>query len=153
MKVNPSKPPAVIVDMDGTLADVSGIRHYVKRPINEKDFDSFHKAAIFAPLNSAPASIVRRAHQEGTAVFVVTARRSMWERLTRQWLDKNEIKYDALCMRGNKDTRVDVEVKRDILTKIRETHEVILAIDDNPSVLALWASEGIMTYVVPGWED
>lgn len=147
-----SKPQAVIVDMDGTLADVSGIRHYVKRPVHQKDFESFHKASIFAPVNSAPAALVRRAHEDGTAVFVVTARRAKWEKPTRMWLEKHEVHYDALCMRGNRDDRKDFDVKRDILKKIRETHEVILAIDDNPSVIKLWTEEGIMTYVVPGWE-
>lgn len=146
------KPQAIIVDMDGTLADVSGIRHYVKRPVHEKDFDSFHKAAVFAPVNTAPAAIVRQAYEEGTAIFVVTARKSQWEKLTRMWLKKHSIRYDALCMRGNSDRRKDFDVKRDILNKIRETHEVILAIDDNPSVVKLWTEEGITTYVVPGWE-
>lgn len=148
------KQRAVIVDMDGTLADVSGIRHYVKRPRNEKDFESFHGASIFAPVNTAPLSLLLhiRATDPTVAIFVVTARRSKWERHTRAWLAKHDVPYDALCMRGNRDTRPDTDVKRDILRRIRTTHSPFLAIDDNPAVIALWAEEGITTYVVPGWE-
>lgn len=147
------KPQAIIVDMDGTLADVSGIRHYVKRPRNQKDFDSFHGASVFAPANAAPLALVQRAHEDGTFVFVVTARRSKWERHTRDWLAKHAVPYDALCMRGNTDTRPDTDVKRDILQRIRATHDPVLAIDDNPAVIALWSAEGITTYQVPGWEQ
>lgn len=146
------KPEAIIVDMDGTLANVSGIRHYVKKPINEKDFDAFHKASIFMPPNPEVVQMVEEAHEAGRDIFVVTARKAMWERSTRQWLSKYEIHYDALCMRPTRDQRPDFKVKKDILDRIRETHDVVLAIDDNPSVIELWTSENIPTYTVPGWE-
>jgi len=150
---NADKPDALIVDMDGTLANVSSIRHYVTRPRNEKDFDSFHRASLFVPPNHEVAMIVDQCHATGMTVFVVTARRSMWERPTRDWLHKHGIPYDALCMRGNQDHRRDVEVKKDILTRIRKTHTPVIAIDDNPSVLALWEAEHIKTIRIPGWEE
>ena len=44
---------AVILDMDGTLADVTAIRHHVilGHPGNRgyKDFDKFHKASVLVP--------------------------------------------------------------------------------------------------------
>lgn len=148
-----AKPSAIIVDVDGTLADVSGIRHYVLRPRNEKDFDAFHKAALFAPINEMVATFIRQANDAGVAVFIVTARKSMWERLTRTWLAKHGVVYDALCMRGNKDQRKDVEVKRDILAVIRQTHTPVMAVDDNPSIIELWESEDIPTVTIEGWEE
>ena len=54
-------------------------------------------------------------------------------------------------MRGDDDHRRDYEVKLDILALIRKTHNVILAIDDNPAVIQLWVDQGIETLVVPGW--
>lgn len=147
-----AKPSVIIVDMDGTLADVSGIRHYVKRSRNEKDFDSFHKAALFAPINEMVATFIRQANKAGVAVFIVTARMSKWEKPTRQWLAKHGVVYDALCMRKNKDQRKDVEVKREILAIIRQTHTPVMAIDDNPSIIELWKSEDIPTVTIEGWE-
>lgn len=148
-----AKPNAIIVDVDGTLADVSGILHYVKRPRNEKDFDSFHKAAVFAPINEMVAAIIKQANNSGVAVFIVTARMSKWEKPTRQWLAKHGVVYDALCMRKNKDRRKDVEVKREILTIIRQTHTPVMAIDDNPSIIELWESEDIPTVTIEGWQE
>ena len=43
------------------------------------------------------------------------------------------------------------DVKRDILSTIRCHYDVVMAVDDNPSVIALWEAEGIETIVVPGW--
>ncbi len=51
------------------------------------------------------------------------------------------------------DGRPDVEVKADILARIRRTWTVVAAVDDNPSVVGLWRSHGIPTHVVPGWDD
>lgn len=38
------KPSAVLVDVDGTLVDVTGIRHLVEG--ENRDFNAFHKASI-----------------------------------------------------------------------------------------------------------
>ena len=145
------KPPAVIIDVDGTLANVSGIRHHVMaRP---KRFDRFHAESVDCPPNQQAVDIARAAHAAGQAVLVVTARRAMWRHHTAWFLALHGIPSDALIMRGNDDHRPDVEVKRDILWQIRTRWTPVLAVDDNPKVLALWESEGIPTVVIPGWED
>lgn len=147
------KPDAIIVDMDGTLVDVRGIRHYVRPGRQFRDFDRFHKASLFSPPNH---DVLRRVFEEreaGRAVFVVTARRDRYERLTRDWLAKHDVEFDELLMRRDNDQRYDVDVKRDILRSIRQTHRVVLAIDDNPSIIALWESQHVPVLVVPGWDD
>ena len=150
-----SKPPAIIVDVDGTLADVSGIRHHVRKtPARPwKDFDAFHAASVDAPANFAAVAITRAARDAGIAVLVVTARRAVWRNHTAWFLALNDIPSDALFMRATKDGRPDVDVKRDILARIRTQWTPVLAVDDNPAIVALWRSEGIPTVVIPGWED
>ena len=144
---------AVLVDMDGTLADVSSMRHYVKG--DRKDFDRFHKSAcLFAPVNEEVREYLRDASEMGTAVLIVTARKRMWGDLTKQWLDKHRIPYDRIYMRANNDQRKDYLVKKDILARIHsQGYNVVMAIDDNPNVIKLWESEGIDTWIIPGWED
>lgn len=146
---------ALIVDVDGTLVDVSGARHYVVGRTREqgKDFHHFHLAALFCPPVERTVRMVQVAHEAGWTILVVTARKRMWERVTRDWLAKHEVKYDRLYMRENADQRKDVEVKRDILARIREEFDVGFAIDDNPNVIALWESEGIPVERVPGWDE
>jgi phosphoglycolate phosphatase-like HAD superfamily hydrolase len=145
--MNP-KPPTVIVDVDGTLVDVTSVRHYVLS--NPKDFDHFHAGAELCPPIESTFELLAGL-RENVSIQVVTARKQRWEHTTRRWLRKWGVEYDRLYMRGDDDGRPDVEVKRDILARIRRDHRVTLAIDDNPRVIALWQAEGIPTVVVPGW--
>lgn len=145
---------AIIMDMDGTLADVSGMRHYVVG--EHKDFDRFHKSAcLFAPPNEPIADAARVLYNcvAKPAILIVTARKRMWGDYTKMWLDKYSIPYTRIYMRANDDQRKDYEVKKDILARIRsQGFEVVHAFDDNPNVIKLWQQEGIPTTVVPGWE-
>ncbi len=142
--------PAIIFDVDGTLCDVSSVRHHVLTP--PRNFDAFHSDALACPPHPAAASAAREAAQAGIAVLVVTARGERWRRPTGFWLALNDIPSDELYMRADKDGRRDVEVKRDILTRIRSRYKVMRAWDDNPSVIDLWREEGIPVKVVPGWQ-
>lgn len=141
---------AVIFDVDGTLCDVRPIRHYVAGP--ERNFDRFHNASLFCSPNQRVMEIHNEAVVLGLAIVVVTARDEKYERVTRDWLFKHEVFYDALFMRPWGDGRRDFVVKREILQAIRESGlNPVLAVDDNPSVLELWRSEKIPTIEIPGW--
>ncbi|MGN8024711.1 phosphatase domain-containing protein [Microbacterium sp. 22242] len=145
------RPQAVIVDVDGTLVDVSTVRHHVLN--HPKDFDAFHAGAEFCPPILSTLSLVA-AWSKVADIFIVTARMRTWEESTRRWLDIHlESGYQALHMRADGDYRPDFEVKAEILASIRKTHDVALAIDDNPSVVDLWESEGIPTVIVQGWAE
>lgn len=144
---------AVVVDVDGTLCDVSGIRHYVVDP-DRRNFDKFHRASALCPPIPETIEWVEDHRRRGRAIIVVTARQRTYESITRTWLRKWEVPFDALLMRATRDQRPDKDVKRDILASIRaEGFDVVAAIDDNPGVIALWESESIPVTVVPGWDD
>jgi len=147
-----SRRSAWIFDMDGTLHDVRAARHHVTGP-GPKRFDLFHQDATGLPPNGWVVDLARNASADGHAVLVVTARREMWRRPTAMWLALHDVPSDELYMRHDHDHRRDVEVKRDILARIRQRFVVVGAVDDNPSVIELWESEGIPTTVVPGWDD
>lgn len=145
--------------MDGTLVDVSSIRHYVTTALkpdgtyNERNFDEFHKASILCPAIWKTIDIVENYWMKGIDVLVVTARGAQYERTTRDWLYKYSVCYKKLFMRPIGDFRADADVKRDILAEIRETWDVIHALDDNPNVVKLWKDEGIPVTVIPGWTE
>jgi beta-phosphoglucomutase-like phosphatase (HAD superfamily) len=147
--------PAVIVDVDGTLADVSGIRHYVLDDPHKKLFAKFHAASALVPPIAEVAAVVRALHAAGLTIVVLTSRREQWRHITRRWLAKWEIPFHALGMRADHDNRRDDDVKRDLLIRMRHLYDVdpVLAIDDNPTVIALWRSLGIPTVRVPGWDE
>lgn len=143
---------AVIFDMDGTLADVSSIRHHVvNKPRGMKNFHAFHAESVNVPANPVVAAAARQAHSEGLAVLIVTARSVQWRHHTAFWLAINDIPSDGMWMRPDRDHRPDVQVKTDILKRIRASFDVVHAWDDNPAIIELWKSHGIPTTVVEGW--
>lgn len=139
---------AIIVDMDGTLCDVSSIRHYVTG--DKRDFRSFHEASRFCPPRGDVDAIVRNAPALGLAVVIVTARDERFERATRDFLVRHGFEYAALFMRPWGDTRRDTLVKADILDRVRAAgFTPVFAVDDRQDIAAVWESAGIPTHVVP----
>ena len=147
---------AVIFDMDGTLADVSSIRHHIVPPNPKpkgwfKDFDAFHSESVSVPANRSVVDHAVRSHLLGNANLVVTARRAMYRHQTAWFLALHGVPSDRLYMRGDKDGRPDYEVKKDILARIQREFNVIHAVDDNPAVIQLWQENGIPTTIVEGF--
>lgn len=141
---------AVIFDMDGTLADVSSIRHHVAGP--KKDFDTFHRESVNVPPNADVVKMAHEAKSAGHDVIVVTARKAKYRNHTATWLGLHEVPSDAMYMRSDKDNRPDAEVKQDILNRVSRSWDVVHAVDDNPNVLKVWEKNGIRTTRVPGWQ-
>ena len=150
-----AKRRGVIFDVDGTLCDVTSIRHLVLVTHPDfpgyRNFDHFHRAAVWCPPVPEVIEAARAAHEAGDAVLLVTARRERFRPHTEGWMEMHGVEYEELHMRGNDDGREDSLVKRDILEDLRKRYEIVGAWDDNPSVVALWESEGIPVTVVPGW--
>ncbi|HET9648219.1 MAG TPA: hypothetical protein VFP34_08290 [Microlunatus sp.] len=63
------------------------------------------------------------------------------------------VPFDALIMRADIDDRSEVEFKQAALAAIQQQYEVVLAVDDNPTVIRLWSDHGIPTRLVAGWRD
>lgn len=147
--------PAVIVDMDGTLVNVSSIRHYVlPGPGVEKDFHSFHAESIHCPPHDVAIEFCEQAHAEGLAVVVFTARMYQWLDLCRTWLDREmTVPYHGPFMRPDGDRRVDRAVKTDLYRYFSRMYDFRRAIDDNPSIVKLWQDVGLPVTVVPSWDQ
>lgn len=146
------RPPAAIFDMDGTLVDVAGIRHYVLANPKRKDFNAFHAASVFCPPHAPVLELARVLHEAGIAILVLTSRSWKWHSQSKGWLLANGVEHEMLAMRAEGDHRKDVDVKRDLLAVVRERFTVVMAVDDNPAIIELWNDEGIPTVVWPSWD-
>lgn len=149
---------ATIFDVDGTLCDVTTIRHHVMltHPDNRghKDFPAFHRASVWCPPITATVTAVHAERDAGRGVLVMTARARQWEPHTRGWLATHGVDFDALYMRNDGDYRPDTAVKAEMLHQAKQQGwNIIRAWDDNPSVVKLWEMEGIPVTVVPGWAE
>lgn len=147
--------PAVVFDVDGTLCDVSSVRHFVipTDGSRKKNFHAFHDAATGCPPHQWVVDLTHDFRARGFTVIVVTARDAVWAVPTLWWLLLNDVAFDVVFHRPAGDRRKDFDVKADILAHIRANgFDVQHAVDDNPNVIALWNQHGIPTTIVPGWD-
>jgi predicted kinase len=137
---DPRLPPAWIVDVDGTLAIMSGRSPY-----------AWHRVGEDAP-NPPVVELVRALRAAGNAIVVVSGRDGVARRATQAWLDRHEIPYDVLLMRARGDARRDSVVKREIFeTLIRRNWQVRGVLDDRDQVVRMWRELGLTcAQVAPG---
>lgn len=153
------RPTAALVDMDGTLANIMAVRHYVVigDGRTEKDFDAFHRASRDSPPNPQALEFCRRHHEAGDIIVVVTARMSRHYQLSKDWLDEYLLPvcpYDGPIMRPDGLLHTDRSVKLRIHRYLARQYNIVAACDDNPAILGLWADLGIPEIeIVPGWEE
>lgn len=132
--------PAIIVDLDGTLALLD----------NRGPFD-WDKVSADKPYD-AVVDLVRR-YRSTHAILIASGRSSLCYTATEDWLADNHIPYSQLYMpRGAEDFRKDTEVKLEIYENhIRDHYQILFALDDRDQSVAFWRSLGIPTFqVAPG---
>ena len=133
-------PKAIIVDLDGTLA-LLGER-------GPFDYDRCGEDA----LNEIVAKVVDLFSDDECAILIVTGRVERVRIKTIRWLHRHGVPCTCLIMRRDGDFRKDIEVKREMYELyIRDTFEVILALDDRDQSVAGWRDLGIPCFqVAPG---
>jgi predicted kinase len=133
-----SKPEAIIVDIDGTLATMSGRSPYEWDRVHE---DSPVESVIYA---------VKAARSSGHEILVTSGRDSGCREITRKWL-VTHLGFDdfKLFMRAEKDQRQDDLVKYELFNKnIRYNYNVKYVLDDRDQVIRMWRKLGLSTFQV-----
>ena len=135
--------PVVLVDVDGTVADIDHRLHFVKD--GKKDWKSFfanvdNDTPHFEILNEIndlyPAKDFTR--------VVMSGRPENLRDTTENWLQRvARLEYATLIMRGAKDSRADDIVKRELFNRHLTNQTVTVAYDDRPRVVRVWESMGI----------
>ncbi|MEN7548100.1 AAA family ATPase [Rapidithrix thailandica] len=126
---NPALPPAIICDLDGTLAILK------RSPFNalacEKDL-----------LNEPVAELVKSYSRMGTKILLMSGREETAREQTQRWLAKYDIPYDGLFMRKEKDMRKDAVVKKELFEQhVQNQYFVRFVLDDRNQVVDLWRME------------
>lgn len=125
---NEDLPVAVICDIDGTIADMKGIR---------SPFE-WDKVGLDKPI-SVVCDMLYGYDALGYQIIIVSGRDGICEQDTRKWLDKNIIPSYELFMRKEGDSRKDSIVKEEIFwDSIANRYNVKAVVDDRPQVLRLW---------------
>lgn len=137
---NHSKPWAVLVDIDGTLAHHDGRSPYDESLIHTDLVDEVVR------------DIIDR-HRNDHQILIMTGRdRNKAQVPTIEWLRRHQIKYDRLFMRPTGDRRNDAIVKNELFELcVAPSWHVRFVLDDRDRVVEMWRSKGIKTLQVePG---
>jgi len=143
---------AIIVDIDGTLADVSHRVHHVET--DNKNWDKFHKSSCYDKVNLWCLELMWALHEKDFSIVLLTGRDDQYLDITLSWLKEKKIPYDDLFMREMEDTRSDDMVKKDFyLNKIKSKYDVLFVIEDRKSVVKMWRDELHIPCLQCDWGD
>ncbi|WP_433057116.1 AAA family ATPase [Dactylosporangium sp. CS-033363] len=134
----PDAPRAVLVDIDGTVALMSGRSPYDMGRVCE---DRPNEPVIAA---------VRAMHASGHEIVFCSGRSDDARAATEVWLAEHVgVPYRALFMREFGDQRRDSVVKGEIFEKeIRSRYHVIGVFDDRMQVVRMWRDLGLTVFQV-----
>lgn len=135
-KAVPGTAAAVVVDIDGTLAE-----HKNRGPY---DFD---KVETDEP-NLGVQLFVDLMYSGFREVILLSGRQSEYRPHTERWLDKYRVGYTELHMRAKGDRRSDCLVKAHLFDEhVRDRFTVTHVLDDRNRVVYLWRKLGL-----PCWQ-
>ena len=130
-------PTAAIVDLDGTLADISH-----RNPFDATD-------AANDPVRTHVQFMVNTLAASGVQILIFSGRRDTYVQATKEFLDKNSISYTSLVMRPDGDFRKDSVIKQEFFDKyVRDQYNVVAVFDDRPQVCRLWRKLGLPLFDV-----
>lgn len=125
------KMPAIICDIDGTLAHFNGRSPH--------DYDKLHTDTV----DETIASIISE-YKKDYSIIIVSGRPDSHRQLTIDWLNNNGIGFNELFMRKAGDSRNDAIVKQEIFDEhIRDNYAVEFILDDRNRVVDMWRTSGI----------
>lgn len=133
--------PAILVDIDGTLAHNDGHRGWYDYSLVGND-----------KVKTEIALIVSMYYSAGFTVVVMSGRDDSCEDATIDWLDFNGIPWDEIFMRKTGDMRKDNIVKAELFdAHVRDVYDVEVVLDDRNQVVEMWRSLGLTCLqVAPG---
>ena len=127
-----SKKDAIIVDIDGTLAEM-----FNRGPFN---WSKVGQDKVRKHIRNL-VNIYARA---GYEIILVSGRDFCCYTETVDWLIENEILFNALYMRSINDNRKDFIVKKEIYhNAIEPNYNIFLVVDDRPQVIRQWRLLGL----------
>ena len=143
----PNKPNAIIVDIDGTVADISHRLQHIKK--EDQDWDSFYALCTEDKPIPEMVELVTALNRDNDILFL-TGRNQSTEFATRKWLREHFPFYWVLFMpRGREDYGWDKDIKRGCyLSKIAPLYNVKMVLEDRDQCVKMWRGLGLRTLQV-----
>lgn len=143
----------IVFDLDGTLADGRHRLHLL--PTKDygltESWTEFNLAAIDDTPIQDNINLCNSLHQN-YYIIILTGRSNIAEKITRRWLQLNNVHYSALIMRKQSDNRKDVQIKEEYLRTFG-LENILCAFDDLPHVAYHMRGMGLTCHLVTHYEE
>ena len=127
-------PGAVVLDLDGVLADTRARMHHVRaRP---RDWDAFFAEAAGDPVHPEGLALATEAADRGAPVVYLSGRPERTREATLAWLEQVGAPAAPLLLRREDDRRPARVVKVAALRALAAHGPVAMLVDDDPDVVA-----------------
>ncbi len=124
--------PAIIVDIDGTLAHMVNRGPFEWSKVGEDELDYAIRELVIGYASS------------GTRIILMSGRDSICREETINWLKEHNVYFDDLYMRPEGDTRKDATVKQELFDEhIRGRYRIRFVLDDRDQVVQMWRANGL----------
>ena len=135
---NPYTPKGIIVDIDGTLADHTGIR-------NAYDTSKYH---LDRPKEKVVQFVQEQHYRLGKKIILCSGRHDAFRDVTEEWIFEHVKIPFALYMREHEGRDDSVEKLWLFDTYIRDSYNVEFVLDDRDRVVKMWRTLGLLTLQV-----
>jgi hypothetical protein len=146
-----TKPRAIIVDIDGTIAHRKDRGSYDWKRVGEDEPDEVIRDLMYAMIDH-----FRSYDNDSEDVYIiyVSDRDSVCRQETIEWLNLHNFPDGMLYMRAENDARKDSIVKYELFDKnIRNDYNVLFVLDDRLSVCRMWHKIGLKLLRVGGPDE
>lgn len=142
------KSPAIVVDLDGTLCDVSHRQHHVGGQWGAKEFKEFYEKMDDDSPYEWCRKMVQLYLKDGYKVIFVTGRPDEYRQRTVKWLyDRCGLlpnSHYELHMRPTGNFECDTINKKKIYDEmIVQRHAVSFVLEDRNKVVSMWRQLGL----------
>lgn len=136
---NSTKPKAIIVDIDGTIAHRKDRSPYDWKRVGEDEPDKVIRDLLWFITSYADFY-----QDDDIEIIYLSGRDSVCRQETMDWLNLHNFPDGMLYMRAENDVRKDSIVKYELFdTHIRNNYNVLFVLDDRNQVVQMWRDIGL----------
>lgn len=146
------KKDTILVDLDGTLANIEHRLHFVQN--NPPNWDMFFKTCSKDLPNEWCVELIKAMKASGHRVILVSARSRMVLEDTKQWLAKIGLLdfVEIQMVRAENDSTADQILKQRWLDSF-DKNRVLFVVDDRQRVVDMWRANGLTCLQCAYWEE
>lgn len=135
-----NRPLLATIDLDGVVADTRHRLHHLQtRP---KNWDAFFDEARADAVLAEGLEVARTLAGQAEIVYL-TGRPERCRADTEDWLREHDLPSGRVLMRRAGDRRPGAMVKAGIWRRLSRTHRLVMAVDDDPTVIEQARKAGI----------